>query len=257
MARSRRDAVPSWAPLAVQYADYALWQREVLGSEDDAASLISRQVEFWSRALAGLPDQLDVALRIVRGLRSRHSIVRAGLFVGDRCGPVHRWSRVMSRSRVEFDAVHGGACRPGGGVGSIVGYFEDITDRHTDCRSRRAERLDDLVGMFVNTLVLRTSRLMPALLVYVDLALSCRVRRILAGVCACGCAVRAFGGGAQSGSVARAYHPLFQVGLVVPELGGVDSSSLSGLTAFRCRVRESELSAKFDLQLDGRGVVPL
>ena len=173
---------------------------------------------------------------------------------GDRCGPVHRRSEWMSRVQNEFDAVHGGACRPGGGVGSIVGYFEDITSRHTDCRSRRESVLDDLVGMFVNTLVLRTDPLMPCCFVYVDLALSCRVRRILAGVCACGCAVRAFGGGAQSGSVARAYHPLFQVGLVVPELGGVGLSNSSGLTAFRCRVRESELSAKFDLSLDGRGV---
>ncbi|MGW4770221.1 amino acid adenylation domain-containing protein [Nocardia sp. NPDC004278] len=47
-------AAPEWSPLAVQYADYALWQRE-------AVDALDAQVDYWRGALAGLPDQINIA----------------------------------------------------------------------------------------------------------------------------------------------------------------------------------------------------
>jgi acyl carrier protein len=50
--------VPGWAPLAVQYVDYTLWQRGQLGDLADSGSPIAGQLAYWEQALAGMPERL-------------------------------------------------------------------------------------------------------------------------------------------------------------------------------------------------------
>ncbi|WP_156750234.1 non-ribosomal peptide synthetase, partial [Mycobacterium sp. E2479] len=51
---------PGWADLAVQYVDYTLWQREILGDLEDGNSPIAAQLAYWEDALAGMPERLQL-----------------------------------------------------------------------------------------------------------------------------------------------------------------------------------------------------
>ena len=51
---------PGWAPLAVQYVDYTLWQRAQFGDLADSHSPIAAQLAYWEQALAGMPERLQL-----------------------------------------------------------------------------------------------------------------------------------------------------------------------------------------------------
>ena len=148
-ARSRGE-VPGWAPLEVQYADYALWQREVLGSEDDPASLISRQVGFWESALAGLPDQLDLPADRPRPVVASNRGASHSFVVG---ADVHAGLNDVARESNSslFMVVHAA-------LAVLLSRLSGTSDIAigTPVAGRGEQVLDDLIGMFVNTLVLRT-----------------------------------------------------------------------------------------------------
>ncbi|MCD2156620.1 non-ribosomal peptide synthase/polyketide synthase, partial [Rhodococcus cerastii] len=148
---ARKDAIaPAWQPLTVQYADYSLWQREVLGSEDDSESLISQQISYWTETLADLPDVIELPSD-----RSRPDVasMRGERFAFEISGDVHRRLDALARENnaTLFMALHSA-------LAVLMARLSGTSDIAvgTPVAGRGDEALDDLVGMFVNTLVLRT-----------------------------------------------------------------------------------------------------
>src|SRR5690606_5223943 len=141
---------PGWAPLPVQYADYAVWQREVLGDEDDPGSLAARQLAHWRAALEGLPEELSLPADRPRPARASYRgaqhpfTLPPGLHAKlAALGREHRASMFM----VVQAALAGLFTRLGAGTDVPIG---------SPVAGRPDEALNDLVGVFVNTLVLRT-----------------------------------------------------------------------------------------------------
>lgn len=141
---------PAWEPLAVQYADYTLWQRRILGEAADPDSLMSAQLQFWTDTLAGAPDRIELPTDRPRPAVASLSGGRVPVEIGPE---LHRRLLELARSRGAslFMVVHAALAavlaRLSGSDDVVVG---------TPVAGRGEPGLDDLVGMFVNTLALRT-----------------------------------------------------------------------------------------------------
>ncbi|MFD1147578.1 amino acid adenylation domain-containing protein [Saccharothrix hoggarensis] len=148
-ARAAGNA-PSWAPLPVQYADYTLWQHDVLGADDDPDSALSRQLAFWQDALRGLPEQLELPTDRTRQAETDFA---GGTVRLDLDADLHRDLLALARGTrtslfMALQAALGALLtRVGAGVDLPIG---------TVVAGRTDDALDQLVGFFINTLVLRT-----------------------------------------------------------------------------------------------------
>ncbi|ORB75343.1 non-ribosomal peptide synthetase, partial [Mycobacterium scrofulaceum] len=140
---------PGWAPLAVQYVDYTLWQRAQFGDLDDRESLIAAQLAYWEDALAGMPDRVplptDRPYPLVADQRGATVEIDWPAELQRRVGEVARKHNATSFMVVQ-SALAVLLSKISASPDVAVGF---------PIAGRRDPALDELVGFFVNTLVLR------------------------------------------------------------------------------------------------------
>jgi amino acid adenylation domain-containing protein len=132
------------AKLPIQYADYAVWQREWLRGD-----VLQTQLEFWKRRLAGAPPLLELPtdrprppLQTTRGAHE----------------PVHLTSELTTR--LEALGLREGASLFMTLLAALVALLYRYTGQGDICvgtpvANRPRPELERLIGFFINTLVLR------------------------------------------------------------------------------------------------------
>ncbi|WP_346779946.1 amino acid adenylation domain-containing protein [Streptomyces sp. S3(2020)] len=140
---------PGWTRLRAQYADYAIWQRDVLGEASDSRSPLSQHLAYWRDVLADAPEESTITLDRTRPAAPTHrgadlrfaidpEVVTGLRQVADEQG-VSMFMALQSATALTLSALGAGADVV---IGSPVG-------------GRTEDGLEDLVGYFVNTLPIR------------------------------------------------------------------------------------------------------
>ncbi|HYH82065.1 MAG TPA: condensation domain-containing protein, partial [Longimicrobium sp.] len=131
--------------LGVQYADYAVWQREHLRGE-----VLDRQLAYWKERLAGAPELLEVptdhprpAVQSFRGAHERIDL------------PLELLERLQALGRSEGATLYM----------TLLGAFQVLLGKYSGSEDivvgspaagRTRKEIEETIGFFVNTLVLRT-----------------------------------------------------------------------------------------------------
>ncbi|MEV0442213.1 amino acid adenylation domain-containing protein [Streptomyces spectabilis] len=143
-------AAPEWTELPVQYADYTLWQHELLGDESDPDSLFNKQYAYWAEQLAGLPEKVTIPTD-----RPRPAVLKG-------TGDLLRFTLDAELHQGIADLAKATGTTPFMVLQSTMAALLTRLGAGTDISvgsgiaGRTDENLKDLVGLFVNLLVLRT-----------------------------------------------------------------------------------------------------
>lgn len=131
--------------LPIQYADYALWQREWLQGE-----VLENQLSYWKQQLNGAPALLEMPTDRPRPSVQTYRGARQSLFV-----PKALTEGLKTLSRKEGVTL----------FMTLLAAFQTLLHRHTGqddivvgspIAGRNRMEIEGLIGFFVNTLVLRT-----------------------------------------------------------------------------------------------------
>ncbi|HEY0604611.1 MAG TPA: amino acid adenylation domain-containing protein, partial [Herpetosiphonaceae bacterium] len=132
-------------PLAVQYADYALWQRQWV-----TGAVLERQLAYWQQQLAGMPPLLELPTDRPRPAVPSHQGALQRFTVG---AAVTAGLRALSQEAgVTLFMTLLGVWQ---GLLSRLSGQDDIAVG-TSVANRTQAATEGIVGFFVNTLVLRT-----------------------------------------------------------------------------------------------------
>ncbi|HLG64306.1 MAG TPA: amino acid adenylation domain-containing protein [Ktedonosporobacter sp.] len=138
--------IPATLPtLPIQYADFALWQRQWLQGE-----VLETQVRYWKQQLNGIPGVLTLPLDHPRpALQSYRGAWQSTMFSKRLLQNLQELSR---REHVTLFILLLAAFQV------LLAYYSGQDDIvvGTPIANRRQTELDNLIGFFANTLVLRT-----------------------------------------------------------------------------------------------------
>lgn len=141
---------PRWTPMAWQFADYARWRRESLGDPHDPASTLARGLAYWTKALAGLAEEIDLPRDRPRPAAPTNRAVTVPLPLDGALGRavVETAARyAVSVYMVLQAAMATLLTRLGAGTDIPVG---------SPVAGRADPAFDEIVGCFIDLVVLRT-----------------------------------------------------------------------------------------------------
>ncbi|HEU5199227.1 MAG TPA: amino acid adenylation domain-containing protein [Ktedonobacterales bacterium] len=142
---TNHDLLSSLPQLSIQYADYALWQREWLQGE-----VLEKHLDYWSQQLAGAPPLLELPTDFPRPARASYR--GAQYFFDFPMDLLQSLTTLSAQEGVTLFMTLLAACQ------TLLMRYSGQTDLvvGTPVAGRNRVEHETLIGLFINTLVLRT-----------------------------------------------------------------------------------------------------